>query len=198
MKTAFAATLACLILAAMGLAAHMTWATDKGQTRELKLGCGTNAAKQVETKVSCAHGPEKDGQPIDLISGLEGSVPDPEGKIVKIDLHITSKVIIEKGKTVKLIYVIHVGSSDATPLAVSKDDNPKKYPILVWESAESETYTKYLKDKKVSTIDAQNDVIVSLRAEEFEVTRRLLKVMVGDTVIISTTAPAYTPKKRKE
>jgi hypothetical protein len=171
--------------------------SEKAKKGETTFGYGANGEQfNVKPDAFRRDAVQEDAKPLELTSSLVGTVADKEGNPIKVDVTVTSKVAVQKGEKTKFTYSIHVGGSDATALLLIKGDKAKKQPLLVWESAESGMYSKALADQKALKVSHLNDVTASFHADDFQVTRKLLKVVIGDTVIAATTAPAYTPKTK--
>ena len=103
---------------------------EKIKVGKTKFGYGVNGDQFVaEPDAFRRDGGQDDKKPVDLTSALEGTVADTEGKRLKIDVDVTSRVTMGKDKGMLLVYVIHVGNSMASSLALIKNNNPKKHPV---------------------------------------------------------------------
>jgi hypothetical protein len=130
----------------------------------------------------------------DITTGIEGTVADKNGEPIVIDVDVTSKVM-KKGDKVHLIYVIAIGSKKATPLVLIPNKQTGLKPKLVWESPDFERLSGAFQTKNVFQATPEKAVEVSITATKYELKRQLLKIMIGDDVLASTTAPAYSRKE---
>jgi hypothetical protein len=132
-------------------------------------------------------------QPAPLTSSMRGTAADAAGKAHRIDVEVTASV---SGKAPYVITYSFVNKGDSR-LAVSKcTDAWKSKPRLVWESADGAAFAEALKAGGVDFVESDGKAaLVSTKANKLEVSRGLLKVMIGDDTLSSITAPAYRAKE---
>jgi hypothetical protein len=133
-------------------------------------------------------GPKPDARP-PITTTLRGKAADSAGRVYRVDLEVTSSVTGGPPYVVRYSFV----NRGSTPLALRKDSPDWKSGVrLVWESADGPAYEQALKAARLDLVAAdEKTAAVTTKGSRLGVSRKYLKVKVGEDTLCSIVAPAY-------
>jgi hypothetical protein len=131
------------------------------------------------------------GPPAKYIN-VDGPVAGSAEKAVKLGLRLASTVR-KTGDGYELSYeVTNVVEGQEMAFALPQAPSTKGLRV-VWESAFSRKLVDYVARIGLTSLVPQKRTVISFLAGEITERSNLLKIFQGDTLIFSTTAPAYVP-----
>jgi hypothetical protein len=173
--------------------AAFTTTDDKPAKKTTTFGWGVNGDQFKDRPEAYCHNNDK----VDteskkgtlLRTMIHGTFADKDDREVQIDISVSSEVVAGD-----IIYVFQ----SRTPLMLSASDEKKvegtlDKPLVIWESAESNSFKEAVGFKNVELGKTESKFTIR-NPKGIQVSRKLLKIMIGDDVIAKTTAAAYTPK----